>query len=199
MILTQPGQTFFCEDSKLSFSIGQEIVANDSSMYAGLSGVITEVRDGAGKETDNPSADIYCDFALPGSVIFRRELEKRFSMPADELSLDQIIMAPEMLEPMMRYQVAPRPMYVLTYFIDCDEDTDTYVLAVSDDKRCLRKRLEAHKAENMRLRNLDHYKTSEDDMDGYAFIANSDTVYICYSILEAPFETDAKGGNNDAA
>ena len=51
MILNKPGETFEYEGGKLM--IGDQIIANGKSVYEGLFGTITEIRDGKDKETEN--------------------------------------------------------------------------------------------------------------------------------------------------
>ena len=87
------------------FTIGGSVLANGNSDFCGLCGRVTEIRDGEDKETENEGADIYCDFDKPGKDHMIAEIETRFSklyqMPKriDELPLDGVIMAAEMLEP----------------------------------------------------------------------------------------------------
>ena len=58
MTKKQPGETFQYEN--ILYSIGGWIQCTEGSDYAGLSGVIMEIRDGEDRETDNPAPDIYC-------------------------------------------------------------------------------------------------------------------------------------------
>ena len=104
MILRENG-TRFCADGKV-FTIGGRISANGESEYEGLFGTITEIRSGADRETENDVPDIYCDFEIPDSEEMLRELEARFSglygetKTIDDISLDCVIMSPDMLEPL---------------------------------------------------------------------------------------------------
>ena len=104
MILRENG-TRFCADGKV-FTIGGRISANGESEYEGLFGTITEIRSGADRETENDVPDIYCDFEIPASEEMLRELEARFSdlygetKTIDDISLDCVIMSPDMLEPL---------------------------------------------------------------------------------------------------
>mgnify|MGYP005776327701 CR=1 FL=1 len=88
------------------YAVGQRVIANDVSDYEGLVGTITEIREGEDKETENKTVDIYCDFEVPASPYEIQKLEKRFSevygcpKQVDDLSLDEVIMAPEMLVPL---------------------------------------------------------------------------------------------------
>ena len=75
----------------------------DEGTYEGLIGTITEIRDGEDRETANDTVDIYCDFDLPAILSERERLIGRFSilsgqpMALDEINLEQVIMAPEMI------------------------------------------------------------------------------------------------------
>ena len=95
MIYNKNGEMFFYEDKM--FIIGEEVFASESD-YAGLLGRITEIRTGEDKETENEGPDIYCHFRTP---IFRQdaELVRKMQFGNEELSLDLVIMAPEMLTP----------------------------------------------------------------------------------------------------
>ena len=103
MILQENG-TRFCTEGKV-FTIGGIICANDESEYAGLCGTVMEIRSGDDCETENNTPDIYCAFDPPTSENMVLELEGRFSALYGEpktmadIALDNVIMAPEMLEP----------------------------------------------------------------------------------------------------
>lgn len=64
-----------------------------------------EIRSGDDCETENDTPDIYCAFDPPTSENMVLELESRFSAlygepkTMDDIALDSVIMAPEMLEP----------------------------------------------------------------------------------------------------
>ena len=89
MIHNKTGQTYKSANTGDSFYVGQEVVANNLSHYAGLNGVITQIIDGDDLETDNPGPDIYCDFTLT----------EEKSVSHDIGALGGVIMAPDMLEP----------------------------------------------------------------------------------------------------
>lgn len=102
MILQENGARF-CVAGKI-FAVGGRVMANKESEYEGLFGTITEIRSGADRETENDTPDIYCDFEPPASEEMLRELEARFSglygetKTIDDISLDCVIMSPDMLE-----------------------------------------------------------------------------------------------------
>ena len=88
------------------WTIGMAVQANKASDYEGLYGVITEIRTGDDRETENDTPDIYCQFYAPVLPCEIRALEERFSSlygcpkTLDELGLDMVVMAPEMLTPL---------------------------------------------------------------------------------------------------
>ena len=86
-----------------TYTIGAAVVATEKSAYQGLYGIITEIRDGADRETENDTPDIYCCFEPPLFQEEIQELEQRFTelyrspKKLDEITLDMVIMAPEMV------------------------------------------------------------------------------------------------------
>ena len=90
-----------------SHRVGMKVVATNESEYEGLCGVITEIRTGEDLETENEGPDIYCCFDPPDDKESILALEKVFSAlyccrkTLDEISLDLVIMAPEMIEPLV--------------------------------------------------------------------------------------------------
>ena len=104
MILRENGTRFYVEGKVLT--IGGRISANGESEYEGLFGTVTEIRSGADCETENDVPDIYWDFETPVAEETLRELEERFSglygeaKTIDDISLDCVIMSPDMLEPL---------------------------------------------------------------------------------------------------
>ena len=87
-----------------TYFIGEEFVALNNSEYSGLFGRIVEIRNGADKETDNKTPDIYCEFDPPLCPKDIEALEKRFSdlykapKKLDDITLDCVIMAPDMIK-----------------------------------------------------------------------------------------------------
>lgn len=196
MILNQPGQTFMLERS--CFYIGQEIVANDESCYAGLPGIITEIRDGEDKETENPTVDIYCDFYLPenSSFFLVRELEARFKAPLVDICFGQVIMAPEMIEPKTQYQINPAniQLFALYYYADCHNDNSAGMLCVSHDLVLLRAEMQRQIKKNEYFRHgddvsFDGYSISEESFEDSSsyWRAESDDNFISYSIEPVVF------------
>ena len=102
MEINRPGATF--EYEGVTYTIGAKIYANNQSDWKGLFGVITEIRTDEDKETENETPDIYCSFDVPILPVDVKELEERFSdlyrepKKMEDISLDEVIMAPEMIE-----------------------------------------------------------------------------------------------------
>ena len=95
MIYNKNGEMLFYEDKM--FIIGEEVFASESD-YAGLLGRIKEIRTGEDRDTENGGPEIYCNFRPP---ILKQdaELVSKMRFGNEELSLDLVIMAPEMLMP----------------------------------------------------------------------------------------------------
>lgn len=102
MIYNRMGQGIMVDG--VFYAAGMRVYANDTSDYAGLYGVITEIRTGDDRETENETPDIYCQFNVPVLSMEIEQLEARFSelygkpMTLADIALDIVIMAPEMLE-----------------------------------------------------------------------------------------------------
>ena len=104
MIINRPGAAF--EYGGVRYAVGMPVIATSESEYEGLTGRITEIRDGEDKETDNDTPDLYCEFDAPAHPDDVRRLEDAFSAlygapkTLDEIALDLVIMAPELVRPM---------------------------------------------------------------------------------------------------
>lgn len=125
MIINREGAEFLYEG--ITYRIGDRIIGTEASEYAGLNGIIYEIRDGDDKETENDTPDIYCSFEEPVLPSDIEELEKTFTelyqeeKHLEDIILDCVIMAPEMI------MVSDHPrksikVYVLTedWAIDCN-------------------------------------------------------------------------------
>lgn len=92
-----------CRHDGAEFRVGDMVVATPESPWEGLYGTITEIRDGDDRETGNDTPDLYCEFLPPIHPEEIRRLESRFSdlygmeKRLDDITLDQVIMAPEMI------------------------------------------------------------------------------------------------------
>ena len=101
MIINKDGMRYTYNGT--TYTIGAAVVATEESEYQGLCGIITEIRDGSDRETENDTPDIYCCFEPPLFPKEIHELEQRFSdlyqtpKKLDEITLDMVIMAPEMV------------------------------------------------------------------------------------------------------
>ena len=104
MIINRCGAIF--EHNGAKYVVGGRIVGTNQSEYEGLFGTITEIRDGEDKETENETPDIYCSFDPPVLPTEVKRLDGVFSslydMPKtmDDIILDCVIMAPEMVLPL---------------------------------------------------------------------------------------------------
>ncbi len=116
MLINKPNEEFFYDGQR--YYIGQLIVGTDTSEYEGLFGTITEVRDGDDKDTDNKTPDIYCSFEAPAMPYDIKKLESVFSdlygesKTIDDITLDEVIMAPEMIES-VNTSTMPQTVYVV--------------------------------------------------------------------------------------
>ena len=200
MILTRNGESLTVEGK--TFVVGATVWTNSASEYRGLIGRITEIRSGDDMETDNDCPDIYCSFEIPEKKAVVQELESRFSAlyrtekHIDELGLDSVIMAPDMLEPV----APPLPaehgtLYVLAYDYTGGTDPSAGILAVSSDPCVLmRKMLDDMAADDFPLFLLDTERT----VDSTSFVfedAEDETIHLTYLFAKVPFYIGAEGGS----
>ena len=117
MILKKQNEEFCYEGKR--FYVGQRIIGTNRSEYEGLFGTILEIRDGLDKETENETPDIYCSFDKPLMPHEIEHLEKVFtglygeSKKIEDICLDKVIMAPEMIAPLDE-ELPQVPVYVVT-------------------------------------------------------------------------------------
>lgn len=103
MIINEQGAKYETEGK--TFVIGETIYVTDESDYKGLFGIVTEIRDGKDKETENDTVDIHCALDEPVLPFEKEELEKRFSelyqekKHIEDIALDYVILSPDMLMP----------------------------------------------------------------------------------------------------
>lgn len=101
MIKNKKGETFEYEGR--TFTVGDIVYANDCSVYEGMCGRIREIRTDKDRDTENETPDIYCEFTPPIIPAYIEKIEERFSklygkpIKLEDLALDEVIMAPEML------------------------------------------------------------------------------------------------------
>ena len=104
MIYKKPDEKFSHEN--ITYTVGSRVLANEASEYSGLFGRILEIRTDDDRETENDTPDIYCEFDPPCLSAARRALEQTFSelygapKRMEDLGLELVIMAPEMLTPL---------------------------------------------------------------------------------------------------
>jgi len=146
MILNKPGDTFEYEGKK--YTVGAEIIGTDESEYKGLYGVITEIRDGTDKETENETLDIYCTFYEPVTPYGIKELEKRFSdlcgtpKKLEDIALDLVIMAPSMIGVLSEMEKSEKVVSVYTVTTDwATEDASDVTVQVLPDLRSAKKKM----------------------------------------------------------
>lgn len=131
MILNKSNETFEYEGTK--YRIGDNIVATEvSGEYEGLIGYITEIRDGDDKDTENETPDIYCTFYEPVMPFDIKQVEKRFSeaygepKKIDDIALDVVIMAPEMIAVISELEKAAKGQEKVYIVSDDWADHDEY-------------------------------------------------------------------------
>ena len=101
MIINRVGAQFTYEG--VTYTVGDKILATDASEYEGLFGEIHEIRTEEDQETENDTPDFHCHFYPPFDPRQINNLESRFSAlyrypkKLEDISLDEVIMAPEMI------------------------------------------------------------------------------------------------------
>lgn len=143
MIINQTGASY-CYGS-IEYTIGSPIVATDKSDYHGLYGRILEIKTDADKDTDNSTIDIYCEFTPPVHPDEIKALENRFSAlygtekRIDEIALDRVIMAPEMIYSVGQLYIDAVSLPIYIVLEDCaqenDSDISIHLFASYDDAK----------------------------------------------------------------
>lgn len=120
------------------YKIGAPIVGTAESEYKGLFGKITKIRTGKDKLTDNKTPDIYCSFDIPVLQQEINDVEARFSELygakkwIDDITLDEVILAPEMIKPLpdRKQSADDLELFVVTQEWsadgECDSSTDVF-------------------------------------------------------------------------
>lgn len=205
MILNKQGESFAVEGR--TFLIGGMVWANDESDYRGLFGRITEIRDGADKDTENEGPDIYCDFMVPEQEYMVNEIEKRFSAlyrtpkHKNELPLGGVIMAPEMLEPVAEALGSSEgKLYALAFTYDGECDSTIGMVAVSADKSVLMRAMFDDLDTFLKKEKYKAVLSStfrEEGRERYTFepaAVEESSFTLDYIIFEVPIYGGAKGG-----
>ena len=132
MIIKTPGHKFVYDG--ITYCVGDRIIGTENSEYNGLLGSITEIRDGEDKETENETPDIYCSFEAPVLPFDIEALEKTFSdlynepKTLDDIILDEVIMAPNMIRALQKTQVKSNIYIILEeWSVDCNADHNMYL------------------------------------------------------------------------
>lgn len=112
MLINKRGESF--KYNGVHYTIGEQVYANKNSMYNGLHGIITEIRTGKDKDTDNETPDIYCDFEIPVIPSVIKKIKLAFDKPIDEIMLDSVIMAPDMIWTTLQPKIKPIIYAVIT-------------------------------------------------------------------------------------
>lgn len=103
-------------------------------------GTILEIRTGNDRETENDTPDIYCSFDPPALSMRRSELERVFSAlynepkHLDELGLDFVIMAPDMIMPLAdpEQDYPSAALYVVVSHWASDGESGSYEAPFTD-------------------------------------------------------------------
>ena len=215
MILNRPGAEFTYKGVK--YVIGEEVVGTDQSEYRNLIGCITEIRDGEDKETENDTPDIYCAFEPPAAPYDIAELEETFSelygqrKNLDDICLDMVIMAPEMIAPIRLFA----PEDVILYTVDEEWDFEDgggssfsvyadYLAAKAEYAKLIAKRLNeeplsTHASDNSWGADScnDYYECGWNDKAGsWYYRIGIHTHYVIGSLCSPPaFDDDTAEGN----
>ena len=213
MILNITGQTFEYEGKK--YEIGAEIIGTDKSEYEGLFGVITEIRDGEDKDSENETPDLYCAFETPALPFDVNRLEGIFSKlydkpkTLDDIILDEVIMAPEMVIPLSElFQGRTKKMVfvVLEEWAVNDEIGSTVQVFTQEDeaKITLRKKVRDEKSTGC-LHDWGGQDDFVEESDGMSYSGYLDGYYNTdhydITILQLPLAISQQfaSGINDAA
>ena len=209
MIINKSGATF--EYEGLIYMIGAEIVGTPASEYQGLYGIITEIRDGSDKETDNETPEIYCSFEPPVLPYEIKMLEGVFSRlysapkTIDDITLDCVVLAPEMVRPLESLDSyrAQMPVYLVKedWAINGEAGSSCAIFADYDDaKRVLYTTIldERNSGCIAQWAGSENYveDSSKDSFDGYLdedFLDNHYSVCIVKQLVRLPARFACKG------
>ncbi len=211
-MIYKQGQTFEYEGRK--YTVGDMVIANAGSMYEGLMGRITEIRTEEDKDTDNVGPDIYCDFEKPQFPFAIQKFQEHFHVTVDEtfdwdmVSLDSVIMAPEMIELIDVKEETPTSIkvYVLSeeWVIRGDAETKTYAfLSLGEAKKEMQIRAYLEKQDGIIKDWLDDEDLIEDtfEMSYSAYIEGwyCDNHYdLSIATVDVPLTSSALGMLNIA-
>lgn len=181
MILSNKGDIFTINDK--NYVVGDEIAVAKTSPYYGLIGVITEIRTGKDRETDNETVDIYCTFDQPATHRDCELLTDRFSklyghpVALDEINLEQVIMAPDMIIPLTA-QDGDTVVYILTEEWCSNDGFGSDVFAFTNPEKArakMRQFVRYEKSEGFVSEWMDEYDfVEESSEDGYSCWRDND-------------------------
>jgi hypothetical protein len=89
------------------FQKGEYVIARNNNHYATLVGKIIAIDriNTPEHDTNNEDDDIHVDFSTADYSLERgREIEKHFKQSLEDISLDDVIMSPDMLVPINEYE-----------------------------------------------------------------------------------------------
>lgn len=193
MILNKNGDVLEYEGKK--YTVGEFIYVNENSDYAGLFGVIKEIRDGEDKDTENETPDIYCAFENPVMPYDIRRIEDRFSAlygekkTIDDLALDEVIMAPEEISVVHSRKTqtnAPKVFLLIEDWATDDDEGENIEVYSSHEEALLNMRLKVREEYEsgliaMWLTNANENEDDEhDDFDGDIVIDSNADSYEAY-------------------
>ena len=180
MLLTENGTRFEYEGK--TFVIGDKVIATKETEYEGLIGTIFEIRDGEDKDTDNDTPDIYCYFDTPIHKEHIQKLEETFSklhsekLTIDDIAMDHIIMAPDMIMPIAEIDKAVQTETVYAVFEDWagnDNYGSSFTLHASLEDAIQKFRIILHdEAEDGIIRDIHNHSCCVEH--------SSDIYYDCY-------------------
>lgn len=179
MVIKRTGDSF--QYKNVAYTIGQRIFANGQSDWEGLFGVITEIRTDGEKETENETPDIYCSFDVPVLPADVKELEERFSSlyrepkKQEDISLDEVIMAPEMIEPLEPWtDRKKKPVWAVVIDWSCHGEHG-HLEEICTDYLDAKRKLTEYLAEEFDNSTLLQWQSD----DRYAIVSEKDS-YECY-------------------
>lgn len=203
MVYNKKGEIFV--HRLINICVGDYVLANEKSDYSGLVGVVREIRTDEDKETDNETVDIYVDFQRPLQKQMITEIEERFYKLSgemksfEEIALDQVIMAPEMLQSLSKVcdELYTDKLFAVTEKWDLDGEVDFNFTLFTDEKSAkeymlltIPQFLKEHE-----LYEEDGESSFDDNCYVYSFETMDSQYY--YEILVNPYEVFKPGGGLD--
>ncbi len=180
MVLTNQGESLVYDGK--TYAVGDKVIATKETEYEGLIGTIFEIRDGDDRLTDNDTPDIHCYFDAPLHKEHIKRLEETFSklhgqdLTIDDIAMDNIIMAPDMVLPFERENnnVKSLTVYAVTEdWANNDSYGNSFTLFTSLDDAMQKFRITLHEeAEDGIIKDIHNHS--------YCIEEISDMHYECY-------------------